>query len=136
MDSKALVNEIRKVLTTFMQNEFTINVAMLIKDLEHDTYTFILSSYFLDILTPYDGTKFVAEYFYNNLSKDTFGIISRINLVNTLDPSIQLLMSTLDISGSIVDMKNVKLSNNLFNVILDDAILFESHKNQKFILKK
>lgn len=127
MDKRALVEEIRKVLTSFIENECKINMAMLIKDLEHNTYTFLLASYFLDLLTPYDGTKLVAEYFHKNLSKDAFSIISRINLVNTMDPSVQLIMRSINISNSIINMQNVNISNNLFNVHLEDAILLESH---------
>lgn len=129
MDKQALVGEIRVALTGFIKDECEINMAMLIKDLEKDTYTFILASNFLDLLTPYLGTKLVAEYFYKNLSKDAFSIISRINLVNTMDPSIQLLMRTMNARNGLISMKNISLSNNLFNVHIDDGIILESHRD-------
>lgn len=128
MDKEALVKEIRTVLSDFMKDVCKINMAMLIKDLQSETYTFLLSSYLLDLLTPYDGTKLVAEYFYKNLDKNAFSIISRINIVNTIDPSIQLIMKTMNITNSIVNINNVSFKNNLFNVCIDDGIILESHR--------
>ncbi|AJA49521.1 hypothetical protein CPAST_c34600 [Clostridium pasteurianum DSM 525 = ATCC 6013] len=125
MDKKALVEEIRKVLTSFIEDECKINMAMLVKDLDHDTYTFLLASYFLDLLTPYDGTKLVAEYFYKNLSKDAFSIISRINLVNTMDSSMSAIYGIMNVTNSIVSIEKC----TFFNVYIEDAILLESHKD-------
>jgi len=123
MDNQTLVTEIRKTLTEFIQNVYKINVAMLIKDIEVDTYTFILGSHLLNLFTPYDATKIIAEYFHKNLSKEAFKIISRINIVSTKDPSIVPITRAFNTKNSICIIKNC----NFFNVVIDDAIILESH---------
>lgn len=127
MDNEALVMEIRKTLTKFMQDKYKINIAILVKDMDSDTYTFLLASQLLDLLTPYDGTKSIAEYFYNNLSKEAFRIISRINIINTKDPSILPIARSFNTSNGISVIKNCKFGFDFFNVDVDDAIILEAH---------
>ncbi|MDF2800788.1 MAG: hypothetical protein K0S61_691 [Anaerocolumna sp.] len=124
MDKEVLAKEIRATLSGFMREKFNVNMAMLIKDINYGTYTFLLAAYFLDILTPYDGTKLIAEYFYKKLSKDAFSMISRINIVNTLDPTLIFIYDRLTITNGIGSIKN----SSFFNVCLDDVVIFESHR--------
>lgn len=124
MDQKTLVEEIRTVLTNFMEDEFKVNIAMLLKDSVHDTYTFLLSSPLLDLLTPYSATKLIAEYFHKNLSEDAFSIISKINVVHTEDPNIPGILEAVKVDNSIVNLGEC----TFFNVYVEDAILLESHK--------
>lgn len=124
MDKKILVEEIRAILTNFMEDEFNINMAMLIKDSSYNTYTFLLSSVILDLLEPYNATKLLVEYFHKNLSKDAFSIISRFNLIHTKDNNIPKVLKFMEVNNSLVNLKEC----SFFNVYIEDAILFESHK--------
>lgn len=125
MDKKEMVDNIRNVLTGFIKEKCNVNMAMLIKDINSDTYTFLISSDFLNLLTPYEATKFVAEYFFDKLDKDIFRFISRINIVHTNDPSISMIYRAINIKGGIAEIVNC----NFFGVQIDNAILFESHKD-------
>lgn len=125
MDKRELVEEIRHSLDKFILEKCKVNMAMLIKDIDSDTFTFLISSRFMDLLNYYDALKFVAEFFYNDLSSDAFSIISRINIVSTNDPSIKLIYRAMHASRSIVTIKNC----NFFGVNIDDAIILESHED-------
>lgn len=124
MDKEKLVVEIRSSLNKFISEHFIINMAMLIKDLDSDTYTFLISSKFMDLLNYYDSLKLVAGFFYNDLSEEAFSIISRINIISTSDPSINLIYETFDVTGNIAYFKDCKF----FNVTIEDLIILESHK--------
>lgn len=125
MDKKEMVGNIRSVLTRFINEKCKVNMAMLIKDINADTYTFLISSEFLNLFTPYEATKFIAEYFYSELDRDIFRFISRINVIHTNDPSISVIYKAMNIKGSTVEITNC----NLFGVQIDNAILFESHRD-------
>ena len=125
MDKKEMVDNIRNVLTYFIKEKCNVNMAMLIKDINSNTYTFLVSSDFFNLLTPYEATKFIAEYFFNKLDKDVFRFISRINVVHTNDPSISVIYRAINIKGGIAEIENC----NFFGVQIDNAILFESHKD-------
>ena len=123
MDKEKMVNNIRYTLTSFIDEIFDINMAMLIKDLNKDTYTFLLSSNGFNILTPFEATKLAAKFFYERLDSEDFSGISRINIVHTCDPSIRCIYQAMNIKGGIVHMQNCQI----FNVLIEDAILLESH---------
>lgn len=125
MDKRKLVEEIRYSLDKFILEKCKVNMAMLIKDTDSDTFTFLISSKFMDLLNYYDALKFVAGFFYNDLSDEAFSIISRINIVSTNDPSINLIYRAMRAKGGIVTIKNC----DFFGVIIDDAIILESHED-------
>lgn len=72
MDKNEMVRNIRNVLSKFIEEKCNINMAMLIKDINSNTYTFLVSSDFFNLLTPYKATKFIAEYFFSKLDKESF----------------------------------------------------------------
>lgn len=125
MDKNEMVSNIRIILNKFIEEKCNINMAMLIKDINSNTYTFLVSSDFLSLLTPYEATKLIAEYFFSNLDKESFKFISRINVVHTNDPSISMIYRAMNIRGGIAEIVNC----NFFGVQFDNAILFESHKD-------
>lgn len=125
MDKNEMVSNIRIILNKFIEEKCNINMAMLIKDINSNTYTFLVSSDFLNLLTPYEATKLIAEYFFSNLDKESFKFISRINVVHTNDPSISMIYRAINIRGGIAEIVNC----NFFGVQFDNAILFESHKD-------
>lgn len=130
MDKEELVMEIRLSLNDYIRKYGTVNMAMLMKDINTDTYTFLIASKFLDLINPYDATLFVTKHFFENLSKEALGIISRINIVSTRDPSIGIIYNTMDVSNGKVFIKNCSFfQGEVFGVIIEDAILFESHRD-------
>lgn len=125
MDKEELVVEIRNSLNKFIDNVCDINMAMLIKDINSGTYTFLLSAKYFDLLNEYESIKIVAEHFFKDLSKEAFSIISRINIVSTLDTNLEFIYGAMNVTKGIARIKNC----NFFGVQIDDAIIFESNRD-------
>ena len=125
MDKEKMVNNIRYTLTSFIDEVFDINMAMLIKDLRGETYTFLLSAEGFNSLTPFEATKLAAKFFFFFLDKEDFKIISRINIIHTYDPSIKFIYDSMNVRKSTVYIKNCEI----FDVFIEDAILLESHRD-------
>lgn len=124
VDKEKLIDEIRSQLTKFINNICKVNLAMLLKDINYDSYTFILSSKMLDLYSPYEATKIVAEFFHKNLSKEAFSLLSRITIVATYDESVDMIQRAISATESVVYIKDC----NFFGVNIKEAILFESIK--------
>lgn len=123
MDKEELVKEIRNSLDDYIEKYGIVNMAMIIKDINSDTYTFLMASKFLDLINPYDATLFVTKHFFENLDKNVLNMISRINIVSTYDPSINMIYRAINVTRGICYIKKC----NFFGVQIDDAIILESH---------
>lgn len=125
MDQGKLVEKIRKIFNKIIMEHGNINIAMILPDKKIDTFTIIISSKWLDDMSPYEGTKLIATYFFSNLENDEFQKISRINLVNTKDENLNLIYKAVKIKGSIVNVQNCIF----FNVRIDKVIIMEAHED-------
>ena len=123
MDKEELVKEIRSSLDDYIKKYGIVNMAMIIKDINSDTYTFLMASKFLDLINPYDATLFVTKHFFENLNKNVLNMISRINIVSTYDPSINMIYRAINVTRGIGYIQKC----NFFGVQIDDAIILESH---------
>lgn len=125
MDQDKVVKDIRKILTQFITDNFNVNMAMLLKDINADTYTFLLSAKDLNEMTPFKATKLVVKYFREKLDEESFNLISRINIVHTYDESVDAIYRAMHVSNNgIAYIKDC----NFFGVFIKDAIILESHR--------
>lgn len=125
MDQGKLVDQIRKVINKIVEKQGNINMAMLLPDKGISTFTLLISSKWLDKMSPYEGTKLIATYLFQILNENELQGISRVNLINTNDKSLDCIYKSMRVSNSVVNIENCVF----FNVKIDKAILFESHKD-------
>ena len=112
-----MVDNLRSCITNMKKDICNINIAILLEDLVDDTYTLLIASKFLDLLSPREGTKLIVEYLFNNLSDDDLELISRVTLVNTQDNNIKEIKAVL---GTIDGC-------TFFDVFIEKMIIFECH---------
>lgn len=126
MGKKGMVDNLRSCITNMKKDICNINIAILLEDLVDDTYTLLIASKFLDLLSPREGTKLIVEYLFNNLSDDDLELISRITLVNTQDNNIKeikAVLGTIDARESTVTIEKC----TFFDVFIEKMIIFECH---------
>ncbi|MFQ7298319.1 MAG: hypothetical protein ACLROX_02795 [Clostridium sp.] len=126
MGKKGMVDNLRSCITNMKKDICNINIAILLEDLVDDTYTLLIASKFLDLLSPREGTKLIVEYLFNNLSDDDLELISRVTLVNTQDNNIKeikAVLGTIDARESTVTIERC----TFFDVFIEKMIIFECH---------
>lgn len=126
MGKKGMVDNLRSCITNMKKDICNINIAILLEDLVDDTYTLLIASKFLDLLSPREGTKLIVEYLFNNLSDDDLELISRVTLVNTQDNNIKeikAVLGTIDARESTVTIEKC----TFFDVFIEKMIIFECH---------
>ncbi|MGL6186068.1 MAG: hypothetical protein ACRC1T_11885 [Clostridium chrysemydis] len=119
-----LVEKIRMCLNEYIRLYGNVNFAMLLKDIGIDTYTFMIASPMLNFFSEYDAISVVAKHFFSNLDLDAKRMISRINVINTMDPLLPN-MYLIEARNTIMYINNCKFQN----VVIGNAILMESHKD-------
>lgn len=121
-----MVENLRKCITNMKKDVCDINIAILLEDLVDDTYTLLIASRFLDLLSPREGTKLIIEYLFNNLTDNDLELISRVTLVNTRDNNIKeinALFGTINARDSIINIEKC----TFFDVFIEKMIIFECH---------
>lgn len=121
-----MVENLRKCITNMKKDVCDINIAILLEDLVDDTYTLLIASRFLDLLSPREGTKLIVEYLFNNLTDNDLELISRVTLVNTRDNNIKeinALFGTINARDSIINIEKC----TFFDVFIEKMIIFECH---------
>jgi hypothetical protein len=120
-----LVTEIRECLNEYIEQYGNVNLAIFLKDKECDTYTFMISSPFLNLLNEYDAISLLARYFFERISIDARRIISRINVIDTRDPLLINIYSSMKVRGGISYIYDCIFQN----LMIEEAILMESHED-------
>lgn len=123
MDKNKVVEITRSVADKIIQDNGKTNLFMLIPDIDSDTFTLFVSAKWLDNQNVYDGTKKIVTYLFKYDDKEYIKKISRVSIAKTIDPGVTAI-NTMRISGGIAHIKNCQFNN----VILDDAIIFESNR--------
>lgn len=121
-----MVENLRKCITNMKKDVCDINIAILLEDLVDDTYTLLIASKFLDLLSPREGTKLIIEYLFNNLTDNNLELISRVTLVNTRDNNIKeinALFGAINARDSIINIEKC----TFFDVFIEKMIMFECH---------
>lgn len=123
-----MVENLRKCITNMKKDVCDINIAILLEDLDDNTYTLLIASRFLDLLSPREGTKLIIEYLFNNLSNNDLELISRVTLVNTRDNNIKeinALFGSINARDAIINIEKC----TFFDVFIEKMIIFECHLN-------
>lgn len=128
MDQKELVEEIRKVIDLIIIDKEYINFVMILPDNNDEiSCTILIGAKWLNDLSPYEGTKLIYEYFIKSMANEQLASISRINLINTKDPSVQMIYNAICTRHGIGEISRC----NFFGVFIEHAYILESHRGRK-----
>ena len=125
MGERELVDIILKMVKTIKEQRGELNLFMILVDEDipdNFTYSLLISAKWLDTISPYEGIKIVTNYLINALDDSFIYIISRIIPINSEDPSVKKISKGLRMSGY-----SHIINSYFFNVLIKDAILFESN---------
>jgi hypothetical protein len=129
MDQTELVKNINGALTKIEDKNAPINFALLLFDdrnylKPNRQFTLMMGAEWLNKRSPFSATKEIIEDFYSFLPKEILKRISRINLVSTMDPSVQQIYSGISVRGGYITLEKV----TIFNVYIEYGILFRSFR--------
>lgn len=119
---KKLVTKFREIIDVISLDLGNFALFMAIPE-GKKRYTFILSAPWLDTSSPKEAILTLMSEMYKMLSQEQKGWISRITVINTLDPSVKEINRAFPVKNSLVRISNYEL----FNVNIVNAILFESN---------
>ena len=128
MGERELVTEIRKIASKIKLEQGNLNLFMLLGDINEDTtnkissFTVVVSAKWLDDKTPHEGTKIIAEYIMNHLTKEELSFISRITIINTSDVCVQNITRNIGCDESI----SWNYGCTMGHVYIPMCIIFES----------
>lgn len=120
-----MVEKIRDIFDIIISRNKPIDLVMILFDNMTNNMTILVSAKWLDTISPYEGTKLIASYLFENLNKEEIKKVSRINLINTCDKSVIMLLNSLDVIGSIMYVG--ELTSDVFNTTVKDFAMLECH---------
>lgn len=124
---KNIVTKFREIIDAISLKFGDFSLFMAIPESRKKRYTFLLSAPWLDKSSPKEGILTLMSEMDKRLSKEQRRWISRITVISTLDPSVKAINKAFPVKNSTVNISNYQL----FNVYIDNAIIFESNDQTK-----
>jgi hypothetical protein len=128
MDNQILVNKLHNYISKQSKRNKHFNLAMLLDDdpARFDGhYSLLVSSKWLDNKSPRQATNEIMNDIIQEvgINSNEFKMISRVSVIKTVDPFVQMLTSAFQVCNSALTINNC----NINGMVIEKGTLLESH---------
>lgn len=127
MDTETLVIKLRKISDNIINDHKSVNLIMLFGNSSKEQTTafdYVISAIWLNNLDQDKGMDIILDYLFEGLSIEELKFISRVTIIHTNDPSVQIINRTMGVRGGTASVINCVFDN----IEIPFAIIFESSR--------